>query len=75
MTTISDAERWGIVESLRREADDWRSYRGGDTFSMPDSDFTASILVAFGFDDTAVPVYELFDKLADLIDPDGEDDD
>lgn len=53
MTTISDAERRGIVESLRREADDWRS----------------------GFDDTAVPVYELFDKLADLIDPDGEDDD
>lgn len=39
---------------------------------MPDSDFTASILVAFGFDDTAVPVYELFDKLADLIDPEGE---
>lgn len=73
---ISDAERRGIVESLRYEADDWRSYRSDDdTFSMLDSDFTASILVAFGFDDTAVPVYELFDKLADLIDPDGEDDD
>lgn len=66
---ISDAERRGIVESLRLEADDWRSYRSyEDTFSMPDSDFTASILVAFGFDDTAVPVYELFDKLADLVD-------
>lgn len=42
---------------------------------MSDSDFTESILEAFGFDGTAVPVYELFDKLADLVDPDGEDDD
>ena len=67
--TISDAERRGIVESLRLEADDWNSYRkDDDTFSMSDSDFTESILVAFGFDGTAVPVCELFDKLADLVD-------
>lgn len=66
---ISDEERRGIAESLRLEADDWRSYRNDDdTFSMSDSDFTESILVAFGFDGTAVPVCELFDKLADLVD-------
>lgn len=66
---ISDAERQGIVEFLHDEADYWRDYhKSDDTFCMSDSDFTESILRAFGFDDTAVPVYELFDKLVDLID-------
>lgn len=40
---------------------------------MSDSDFTESVLEAFGFDGTAVPVYEVFDKLADLIDLEGVD--
>ena len=66
---ISDKERQGTVEFLRDEADYWRKYnKDDDTFCMSDSDFTESVLEAFGFDDTAVPVYEVFDKLADLID-------
>ena len=74
--TISDVERRGIVELLRDEADYWRDFhKGDDTLCMSDSDFTESILEAFGFYGTAVPVYELFDKLADLIDPEGGDDD
>lgn len=74
--TISDVERRGIVELLRDEADYLRDFhKGDDTLCMSDSDFTESILEAFGFDGTAVPVYELFDKLADLIDSEGGDDD
>ena len=66
---ISDRERRGIVEFLRDEADYWRDYnKDDDTLCMSDSDFTESILEAFGFDGTAVPVYEVFDKLADLVD-------
>ena len=66
---ISDAELRGIVELLRDEADYWRDYhKGEDTSCMSDSDFTESILEAFGFDGAEVPVCELFDKLADLID-------
>lgn len=66
---ISEKERRGIVELLRDEADYWRDYRGDDdTLCMSDSDFTESVLEAFGFDATAVPVYEVFDKLADLTD-------
>lgn len=67
---ISDEERREAAEMLRLEADGWHRYRkDDDTFSMSDGAFTESILAAFGFYDTAVPVYELFDKLADLIDP------
>lgn len=69
-------ERCKVAKYLRLEADYWRDCRkDDDTLCMSDSDFTESILEAFGFDDTAVPVYELFDKLADLIDPEGGDDD
>ena len=63
-----------IAERLRTEADCWRDYDGEDTvFDMPDCRFTESVLIAFGVDDMDIyadmPVYELFDKLADLIDP------
>lgn len=69
MRMISEKERCGIVEFLRDEADHWRDYnKDDDTLRMSDSDFTESILEAFGFDGTAVPVYEVFDKLADLAD-------
>lgn len=65
----SDKERRGIAEFLRDEADYWRDYhKDDDTLCMSDSDFTESILEAFGFDGEAVPVYEVFDKLADLVD-------
>lgn len=66
---VGDRERRVIVELLRDEADYWRDYhKGDDTSCMSDSCFTESILEAFGFDGAAVPVYELFDKLANLID-------
>lgn len=71
---INDRERQRIVEFLRDEADYWRDYnKNDDTLCMSDSDFTESVLEAFGFDGTAVPVYEVFDKLADLIDLEGVD--
>lgn len=71
---ISDKERQEIVEFLRDEADYWRDYnKNDDTLCMSDSNFTESVLEAFGFDGTAVPVYEVFDKLADLIDLEGAD--
>lgn len=66
---IDDRERIGIVELLRDEADYWRDYnKDDDTLCMSDSDFTECVLEAFGFDGTVVPVYEVFDKLADLVD-------
>ena len=72
----NDPKRYEIVEFLRDEADYWREYnKDSDTLCMSDSDFTQSILEAFGFDGDAVPVYEVFDKLADLIDPDEKDED
>lgn len=66
---ISDEERRDVVYNLRDEADHWRNYRkDDDTLCMLDSSFTESILTDFGFDDIVVPAYEVFDKLADLID-------
>lgn len=71
-----DEKRREVVASLRDEADYWRDYRKDeDTLCMSDSDFTESILEAFGFDGTAVPVYEVFDKMADILDPERGDDD
>ena len=65
-----------IAERLRIEADYWRDYDEEDTiFNMSDYRFTESVLTAFGIDDMDIyadtPVYELFDKLADLIDQQG----
>lgn len=62
-----------IVERLRIEADYWHDYNEEDTiFNMSNYHFTESVLTAFGMEDMDIyadmPVYELFDKLADLID-------
>lgn len=63
-----------IAKRLRTEANYWRDYDEEDTiFNMSDYRFTESVLIAFGMDDMDIyadlPVYELFDKLADLFDP------
>lgn len=70
MTT--DAEE--TAKRLRTEADYRRDYNGDDTvFNMSNYHFTESVLTAFGMDDMGIyadmPVYELFDKLAGLVDP------
>ena len=58
------------AERLRVEAD----HGGEDTaFNMPNCRFTESVPKAFGMDGMGIcadtPVYGLFDKPADLIDP------
>lgn len=63
-----------IAERLRTEADHRRDYNGDDTvFNMSNCRFTESVLTAFGMDDMDIyadmPVYGLFDKLADFVDP------
>lgn len=63
-----------IAKHLRTEANYRRDYNEEDTiFNMSNCRFTESVLIAFGMDDMDIyadlPVYELFDKLADLIDP------
>lgn len=63
-----------IAKRLRIEAGCWRDYNEEDTiFNMSNYHFTESVLIAFGIDDMDIyadmPVYELFSKLADLIDP------
>ena len=59
-----------IAKRLRTEADYWRDYNENDTiFNMSNYHFTESVLIAFGMDDMDMRVHELFDKLADLIDP------
>lgn len=68
---ISDMKE--IAKRLRTEADYWRDYNEEDTiFNMSNYHFTESVLIAFGMDDVDIyadmPVYELFNKLADLID-------
>ena len=68
---ITDTKK--IAERLRTEADYWRDYNEDDTiFNISNYHFTKSVLTAFGMDDMDIyadmPVYELFDKLADLID-------
>lgn len=62
-----------IAKRLRTEADYWRDYRKDNIiFNMPNYLFNDSVLMALGvngIDDMDMPVYELFDKLADIIDP------
>lgn len=65
-----------IAERLRTEANYWHDYNEEDTiFNMSNYHFTESVLTAFGMDDMDIyadmPVYELFGKLADLIDQQG----
>nr|DAL79833.1 MAG TPA: hypothetical protein [Caudoviricetes sp.] len=71
---ITDTKK--IAERFRIEADYWRDYNEEDTiFNMSNYHFTESMLTAFGMDDMDIyadmRVYELFDKLADLIDRPG----
>nr|DAH39901.1 MAG TPA: leucine zipper protein [Caudoviricetes sp.] len=58
-----------IAKCLRTEANYWRDY----IFNMSNYRFTESVLIAFGMGDMDIyadmPVYELFDKLVDIIDP------
>lgn len=62
-----------IAERFRVEADYWRNHREDNLiFDMPDYLFSDSALMAFGvngIEEMGMPVYELFDKLADIIDP------
>lgn len=62
-----------IAKRLRTEADYWRDYRKDNIiFNMPNYLFNDSVLMALGvngIDDMDMHVYELFDKLTDLIDP------
>lgn len=62
-----------IAKRLRIEADYWRNYRKDNViFDVPNYLFRDSVLMAFGvngIEEMGMPVYELFDKLADIIDP------
>lgn len=59
-----------IAERLRDEADYRRDCNGDDTlFDWRHYDFVESVLRVLDIDDLDMPVYGLFDKLADLIDP------
>lgn len=56
-----------IAERLRGQAETWRGYLPDDTlWDMSDHQFTESALMAFGLDDLDMPVYEAFEKLADM---------
>ena len=58
-----------IAERLRGQAETWRAYVTEDTlYDMSDHQFTESVLMAFGLDDLEMPVYEAFNKLADMFD-------
>lgn len=61
-----------IAKRLRIEANYWRNYRKDNLISdVPNYLFSDSVLMAFGvngIEEMDMPVYELFDKLADLID-------
>lgn len=61
------------AERLRTEADYRRDYRKDDLiFNVPNHPFNDSAPMAFGvngMEEMDMPVYELFDKLADIIDP------
>lgn len=61
-----------IAKRLRIEADYWRNYRKDNViFDVPNYLFSDSVRMAFGvngIDEMDMPVYELFDKMADIID-------
>lgn len=62
-----------IAERLRTEANYRRNYRKDNLiFIVPNHLFNDSVLMAFGvngIEEMGMPVYEFFDKLADIIDP------
>ena len=75
MTFTSDKRR-EVAARLRAEAESWRHYREDDNaFCMNDCEFTEAILEDFDFTDMDMPAYEVFDQMADILDPEGRDDD
>lgn len=71
-TMITDKQRREVAAKLRAEAESWRCYRGEDNaFCMNDYEFTEAVLEDFGFDDMDMPAYEVFDQMADIVDPKG----
>ena len=62
-----------IAKRFRVEADYRRDYRKDHViFDVPNYLFSDSVPMAFGvngIEEMDMPVYELFDKLADIIDP------
>lgn len=68
---ITDTKK--IAERFHIEADYWRNYRKDNViFDAPNYLLNDSLLMAFGvngIDEMDMPIYELFDKLADIIDP------
>lgn len=68
---ITDSKE--IAKRLRTEANYWHDYRKDNViFDAPNYLFNDSVLMAFGangIEEMDMPVYELFDKLADIIDP------
>ena len=66
------ADTKGIAERLRIEADYRRDYRKDNViFDVPNHPFSDSVPMAFGvngIDGMDMPVYELSDKMADIID-------
>lgn len=72
----SDEKRREVASKLRAEAESWRYYREDDNaFCMDDHEFTEAVLEDFGFDDADMPAYEVFNRMAYLIDPKGGDND
>ena len=61
-----------MTKRLRIEADHRRDYRKDNViFDVPNHLFSDSVPMAFGvnrIDGMDMPVYELFDKMADIID-------
>lgn len=68
---ITDTEK--IAERFRIEADYRRNHRKDNViFDAPNYPLNDSLPMAFGIngiDEMDMPVYGLFDKLADIIDP------
>lgn len=62
-----------IAVRLRIEADYWRDYRKDNViFDAPDYLLNDGLLMAFGvngIDEMDMPIYKLFNELADIIDP------
>lgn len=66
---ITDTQRREVVEKLRAEAESWRCCREDDSaFCMSDSDFTEAVLEDFVLDDMDTPDYEVFNRMADIVD-------
>lgn len=75
MIFTSDKRR-EVAARLRAEAESWRYHREDDNaFRMNDSEFTEAVIEDFGFTDMDMPAFEVFNQMADILDPEGRDDD